>query len=258
MTCTPARTAPAATGPAGAARPRARAPLAPRPAGPWTGSPLRAMRSTSGTRAWCPPAAPEAEARVRAPEAPPAPAAAARTTRTWRRSLGHAPAVQAALHVRPTSSWSVCGAPIQYGRDVADERTTIYHRAAGAARRWCGGGGCRGGLARQLHCRSSQGWKVVMPVECSSSSPRRYSPAAACPLCLPACPLQAAGLAILIYNGEADACVPLTDNQWWTASMNYTLKPRWTAWVARCARPTMGPARGERALNNLPPSVRLQ
>lgn len=32
--------------------------------------------------------------------------------------------------------------------------------------------------------------------------------------------LQAAGLEILIYNGESDACVPITDNEWWTTSMN--------------------------------------
>lgn len=30
---------------------------------------------------------------------------------------------------------------------------------------------------------------------------------------------QKAGYQVLIYNGDADACVPVTDNAWWTASM---------------------------------------
>lgn len=38
------------------------------------------------------------------------------------------------------------------------------------------------------------------------------------------------GVRVLIYNGEADACVPHTDNQRWTASMNYTVTSPWTAW----------------------------
>lgn len=68
--------------------------------------------------------------------------------------------------------------------------------------------------------------------------------------------LQDAGLSILIYNGEADPCVPMTDNQvsvpdetiaylseclsirtpspqWWTSSMNYTVARPWTAWIAK-------------------------
>ena len=32
--------------------------------------------------------------------------------------------------------------------------------------------------------------------------------------------LMAAKLNIVIYNGEADACVPITDNQWWTDSLS--------------------------------------
>ena len=60
---------------------------------------------------------------------------------------------------------------------------------------------------------------------------RCYRPASLLRILL--CLLQAAGLDILIYNGEADACVPITDNQWWTTSMNYTVAQPWTAWVAK-------------------------
>ena len=44
--------------------------------------------------------------------------------------------------------------------------------------------------------------------------------------------LMAAKLNIVIYNGEADACVPITDNQWWTDSLNLTTIAPWTAWQA--------------------------
>lgn len=40
-----------------------------------------------------------------------------------------------------------------------------------------------------------------------------------------------AGVRVLIYNGEADACVPFIDNEWWTRSMNYTVAKPWTAWL---------------------------
>jgi len=39
-----------------------------------------------------------------------------------------------------------------------------------------------------------------------------------------------AGYQVLVYNGEADLCVPFTDNEWWTRSMNYTVKKPWHAW----------------------------
>lgn len=39
-----------------------------------------------------------------------------------------------------------------------------------------------------------------------------------------------AGIQVLIYNGEADLCVPYTDNEWWTRSMNYTVNTPWTSW----------------------------
>ena len=35
---------------------------------------------------------------------------------------------------------------------------------------------------------------------------------------------------VLIYNGEADLCVPHTDNEWWTRSMGYGVTQPWTAW----------------------------
>ncbi len=41
---------------------------------------------------------------------------------------------------------------------------------------------------------------------------------------------QQAKIRVLIYNGEADACVPWLDNEWWTRSMNYSVVTPWTAW----------------------------
>ena len=41
-----------------------------------------------------------------------------------------------------------------------------------------------------------------------------------------------ANISVVILNGEADACVPITDNQWWTASMGYAVKTPWSAWTA--------------------------
>lgn len=42
---------------------------------------------------------------------------------------------------------------------------------------------------------------------------------------------QKAGYQVLIYNGEADLCVPFTDNEWWTRSMNYDVKEPWAQWL---------------------------
>jgi len=43
--------------------------------------------------------------------------------------------------------------------------------------------------------------------------------------------LEAAHLRVLIFNGEADACVPWADNEAWTLSMNYTIAAPWRAWM---------------------------
>jgi carboxypeptidase C (cathepsin A) len=40
-----------------------------------------------------------------------------------------------------------------------------------------------------------------------------------------------AGYQVLIYNGEADLCVPYTDNEWWTRSMGYPVLSDWQAWT---------------------------
>jgi hypothetical protein len=42
--------------------------------------------------------------------------------------------------------------------------------------------------------------------------------------------LVAAGYQVLVFNGEADLCVPMTDNEWWTRSMNYSVVAPWKAW----------------------------
>lgn len=39
-----------------------------------------------------------------------------------------------------------------------------------------------------------------------------------------------AGYKVLVYNGEADLCVPYTDNEYWTRSMGYSVAKPWTAW----------------------------
>ena len=39
-----------------------------------------------------------------------------------------------------------------------------------------------------------------------------------------------ANYSVVIYNGEADLCVPFTDNEWWTASMGYDVVAPWTPW----------------------------
>lgn len=43
--------------------------------------------------------------------------------------------------------------------------------------------------------------------------------------------LVAAGLKVLVYNGEADLCVPYTDNEWWTRSMGYKVADAWQPWT---------------------------
>lgn len=39
-----------------------------------------------------------------------------------------------------------------------------------------------------------------------------------------------AGYKVLIFNGEADLCVPYTDNEWWTRTMNYSVLSAWQPW----------------------------
>jgi len=45
--------------------------------------------------------------------------------------------------------------------------------------------------------------------------------------------LDQSGMTVVIYNGEADLCVPYTDNEWWVRSMNYTVSSPWTAWTVQ-------------------------
>ena len=35
---------------------------------------------------------------------------------------------------------------------------------------------------------------------------------------------------VLIFNGDADSCVPFTDNEEWTSNMNYQVKSKWRPW----------------------------
>jgi serine carboxypeptidase-like clade I len=38
------------------------------------------------------------------------------------------------------------------------------------------------------------------------------------------------GFRVLIYNGDADACVPYNGNEEWTSSLGYPVKSGWHAW----------------------------
>jgi carboxypeptidase C (cathepsin A) len=44
--------------------------------------------------------------------------------------------------------------------------------------------------------------------------------------------IEKAGITVVIYNGEADACVPHTDNEAWTSAMGYTVREPFAAWTA--------------------------
>ncbi len=37
---------------------------------------------------------------------------------------------------------------------------------------------------------------------------------------------------VLIYNGEADACVPWLDNEMWTRSLNFSVASSWASWAS--------------------------
>lgn len=39
-----------------------------------------------------------------------------------------------------------------------------------------------------------------------------------------------ANVRVLVYNGEADACVPFLDNEMWTRSLNFSVAKPWTSW----------------------------
>lgn len=40
-----------------------------------------------------------------------------------------------------------------------------------------------------------------------------------------------AGVRVIIYNGEADACVPYLDNEAWTESLGYPVTSPWHSWL---------------------------
>jgi len=42
---------------------------------------------------------------------------------------------------------------------------------------------------------------------------------------------EQAGYRVVVYNGEADLCVPFTDNEWWTQSMGYAELDGWGPWL---------------------------
>ena len=44
-----------------------------------------------------------------------------------------------------------------------------------------------------------------------------------------------AGINILIYNGDADACVPWVGNEEWTRSMNLPVSEAWRPWMVSAA-----------------------
>jgi len=49
-----------------------------------------------------------------------------------------------------------------------------------------------------------------------------------------------AGVQVLIYNGEADACVPHTDNEWWTSTMKLPIVNDYHPWLIDQAEINVG------------------
>jgi hypothetical protein len=43
-------------------------------------------------------------------------------------------------------------------------------------------------------------------------------------------PYLVSNIQVLIYNGDWDACVPYTDGEGWTSSLNYPVKSAWHSW----------------------------
>ena len=81
-------------------------------------------------------------------------------------------------------------------------------------------------VAKALHVIPSLHWAV-----CGSNSSFAYSRTEAdervdvYPVLV-----EQAKINVLIFNGEADACVPWNDNEAWTRSMNYSVATPWTSW----------------------------
>ena len=145
------------------------------------------------------------------------------------------PAVQAALHVTP-KTWEECGG-IVYDSEMKDERTVIYptliekaqiqvvifngqvrarasvcvQRAVGCAR------ACVCVLCGQQQVAGAGLLRTTVPASSLPDCPTPPHP----PHARPHAPAA-----------QADACVPVTDNQWWTRSMGYPEKAGWTAWTA--------------------------
>lgn len=119
------------------------------------------------------------------------------------------PAVQTALHVKP-KSWEECGG-IEYTSTEADERTIIYPTLIEKA-----------------------GYHVVIFNGQSDVSAGKMGGRCMTPFLPPPAffcshkhhpPTHTHSL-------TTQACVPVTDNQWWTRSMGYPEKNKWTSWTA--------------------------
>jgi carboxypeptidase C (cathepsin A) len=118
------------------------------------------------------------------------------------------PAVKTALHVPASIQYSLCSnnGTFNYNSNIADERKTVYPTITAS------------GVTVVIYNGETQG------------APKRRRTNTARPLTTlrrrpphipPTSPPRA---------GEADLCVPYTDNEWWTRSMNYTVKSPWAAW----------------------------
>jgi hypothetical protein len=80
-------------------------------------------------------------------------------------------------------------------------------------------------VAAALHVLPSLHWAV-----CGSNSSFDYTRTEADERLDVYPTVYGAGVRVLIYNGEADACVPWLDNAAWVASMNFTVAQGWTSW----------------------------
>ncbi len=83
----------------------------------------------------------------------------------------------------------------------------------------------RADVATALHVVPTQHWSV-----CGSNSSFDYHRTEADERLDVYPTIYNAGVRVLIYNGEADACVPWIDNSNWVSSMNFTVAKPWTSW----------------------------
>lgn len=136
------------------------------------------------------------------------------------------PAVKTAFHVAPAIQWELCSGngTFNYNPDIADERK-VRRRAR----------------ARGPPRPSSARPPALPPARPHTRPPARLPSVLTIwriirPIFQTVYPdlVNSAGYNVLIYNGEADLCVPYTDNEWWSrvfaGDQGLTVTSRWQPW----------------------------